>query len=93
MLSFLYFLTNLISLELDHTYLSGEIPTWIGNLNLNRFNIYGSSFTGVIPEEICNWFVEPFDGDVSGSYFDYNDEWIVVGNVDVRNNFLSPFWK
>ena len=85
-------LTNLISLELDHTYLSGEIPTWIGNLNLNRFDIYGSSFTGVIPEEICNWFVEPFDGDVSGSYFDYNDEWIVVGNVDVRNNFLSPFW-
>lgn len=48
-------LTNLVSIDLDHCKLSGNIPKEIGNLiHLTYLNLSFNNFTGGIPEELGN---------------------------------------
>jgi hypothetical protein len=51
----LFSLTNLVSIDLDHCKLTGNIPKEIGNLiHLTYLNLSFNDFTGGIPEEIGN---------------------------------------
>ncbi|KAF9620552.1 hypothetical protein IFM89_013217 [Coptis chinensis] len=48
-------LSQLLTLDLSRNLISGEIPTWIGNLTELRTLVLGNnSFVGPIPLEFCN---------------------------------------
>ena len=85
--------TGQIGIDIFGNSFYGDIPEFIGEINFTYFNVSANQLTGRVPDEVCNWYVEPFNPsmDYGGSFFDYNDEWVSSAHIIMRNNFLTGF--